>query len=285
MVMLELFLEIWILRQEWEAGWEATFSGSGAQSAPVSPVGLAETASSWHPIQQDVLRFGEANRETESVMRAMSGRVSQQNDTEFVADEITVLENVARVAAPVVQVDGEDKRIVFSLLDAEKPWHSATDLAQVSQLGSGGWVIERVVNDSEGDFSPDIADLEQDVLTSVWVSTVGDLSSADGPEDIAPTLEIMVARQDKTSSVWGTPQRLTDNEVVDRDANVAILGGDSGLLWIQNSGSALLGTGTSGDKLMFSSWSGTDWSAAQTVWSEAKGLVNYIRRPTPTAPA
>ena len=133
----------------------------------------------------------------------------------------------------------------------KKPWYAATDIAQVFREGTDPWGMTRVTDDLAAEFSPDVTSVDADTLLAAWTKVVGDVSGAEGPEDIAPHLEIVVSRYDGISDIWSGPSQLTSNNRVDRAPLPVVFGDTQGVLWIQNRGEAAIGNATDGDSLMF----------------------------------
>ncbi len=261
-----VFAESRLFEYKKEYGIEFIFNDSKQISTQYLPFeeqqGLNMT---WYPISDSPLIWG-----------VMNVPVNTDKQIEFSSgEEATVLENVTCVAEPFVFADTGGATVLFALHDPEKPWYAATDIGQVATVGNTDWNLIRVTNDLDAEFGPALVDVGASARLAVWTRVSGDVSQAESPDDINPHLEIVVSRQDALSGTWETPVAITANNTVDRQPRAVLSNGTQGVLWIQNESDASLGNITHGDRLLYAAWTGTDWGTAQTLWSGAKGIVEY----------
>ncbi|MCF7837926.1 MAG: carboxypeptidase regulatory-like domain-containing protein, partial [Candidatus Marinimicrobia bacterium] len=210
--------------------------------------------------------------------------------------ESRVLENVLPIASPALGVGADGARILFTSYDAERPWYAATEIGELTlPTGMTHWNLEMLPGNQAAAFTPSLADAataEEPVMmpheagglpsaapraVAAWTRITGDASAAEGPEDIAPLLDIVVARRDAQSGAWGDPVQLTDNGAVSRQPRVYAVEqmGFELLLWIQNEGDATLGNSEQPDRLMASFWEGSEWMAPEVLATLDRGLVDY----------
>ena len=261
------FGEAWLFSYDEEFGAEIRlFSGDGVQTLDSVQLGDAATAGKWQPTGKRPLKWGSANRLATDMLESVSTGDS---------DEEKIVENVIGLANPAVFADERSSLILFVLHDTEKPWYAATDIAQVFREGTDPWELTRVTDDLAAEFSPDITTVDADALLGAWAKVVGDVSGAEGPEDIAPHLEIVVSGYDRTTHMWTDPSQLTSNNQVDRAPLPVVFGDTEGVLWIQNQGTAEIGNATDGDGLMFCARSGASWATPVTLWSAQNGIMDF----------
>ena len=261
------FAKAWMFQYEREVGSEIRLlSGGDAQTIDSVRLGDPMTTGKWQPIGKSPLKWGGANRLASD---------SRESPSTTGSTEEKIVENVIELAGPRVFADDALSMILFVLHDTEKPWYAATDIAQVIREGTDPWGMTRVTDDLAAEFSPENTAVDADTLLATWAKVVGDVSGAEGPQDIAPHLEIVVSRCDRTTDIWSDPFQLTDNEQVDRAPMPIVFGGAEGVLWIQNQGQAEIGNATDGDSLLFCAWNGTSWAAPVTLWSAQKGILDF----------
>jgi hypothetical protein len=227
----------------------------------------------WQPIGAELSRWGQVNRLTQpSAAKLLNLKSSASGGAGDFSAEETLVENVTKLACPSVFADTSEKLVLFSLFDPCKPWYGATDIGMLRWNGSS-WVLSRLVDDQIAEFSPYIHRSDADKLLAAWTKISGDVSDANGPEDIVPHLEIVASHFDQTNGNWSTPVQLTSNTSVDRDPLPIQFGTTSGVLWIQNQADAAIGDINNPDRLMFARWSGLGWEEPQVLWSEPKGIL------------
>jgi len=226
----------------------------------------------WQPIGASMLRWGEPNQlSLASVPRhGSSGSTIARGGS----IEERVVENVEELAAPSVIADGSRIHVVFSLHDPSKPWYQATDIASLRFEGSGPWTLTRIADDDAGDLEPRIAAVDAQQDLSCWQQVSGDISGAQGPADVFAHLEIAAARFDRDNAQWSVPALLTANSVLDRDPRPIVSGTQQSVVWVQNAADAFPGDALNGDRLMVSQWTGSSWNSPQTLWADAKGIMD-----------
>jgi hypothetical protein len=253
-----------------ELGWEMVL-GSPGKNLPVlfqPQGGNGRKGVVWVPIGSTMLEWGEANRAPTA--KALPPAAPKSGDRV----EETILENVTSLAAPSVQADSLGLLILFALHDPVKPWYAATDVGQMTCTPGGTWALARVTDDEQAEFSPALENAGTVTTSAAWERAVGDVSGAQGPDDVAPYIEIVAARLDRATGTWSTPKQLTNNAVVDRTPQPVAFSGQEGIVWIENEGAASFGNATYGDRLLYAPWTGSAWGAQQILWSGQKGILD-----------
>jgi len=228
----------------------------------------------WRPIGTSLLEWGEMNRLVADEPRAMLLSRSMMEATEMgESDEEVLVENVTKMSSPSVVADTNEALILYSAFDPAKSWYAATDIGTLRQVGGGTWGLDLIADDTDAEFSPRIVELDATTNVAAWERVSGDVSAAADPGDIAPHLEIVTSRFDRTAGTWSAPIQLTSNTVVDRDPQPVVMGTTQGVLWIQNQAGDSPGNTTNGDSLLFAEWDGSQYLSAQTLWSGQKGII------------
>jgi hypothetical protein len=256
---------------EW--GAEIRFdSGKEAQLLGVANLYGQEPGGGWQPLGTQYLKLGAANRLVNNRLLIAEGALPTEVSGN-VAE--TIVENVTGLASPSIFADDSETLILFSLHDPCKPWYGATDIAAARREGSNLWTLQRIVDDQEAEFSPNITRGEAYKPLATWTRVSGDVSHANGPEDVIPHLEIVASHFDRITGSWSTPIQLTLNSSVDRDPMAIRFGSTEGIIWIQNKADASPGNVTNGDRLMYAEWLGTTWSEPNALWSDQKGIIGF----------
>ena len=258
-----------------EKGFDVRFDTGAAQGAGAAQALRQEAGNSggsWQPIGKSTLQWGEANRLAASQgprlkTRSLAGVSEGESET--------VVTNVLRLASPATVAEGRETLVLFAMYDPRKPWEAATDIGTAHEAGGGPWSLSRLADDQKADYSPRALLVKSNLLLATWEQVVGDVSNTTNPAQVAPHLEIAAAWQDRVSGAWSAPAPLTQNALVDRQPLPVLLGGGAGLLWIQNQGAEALGNAASGDRLLFSSWTGETWSEPSVLWSGPKGILSF----------
>jgi len=256
-----------------EIGAEIRLDPVSNQAQMISFVQLDSEKSTggWQPISNDYLQWGPANQlKTIPLLKTLNLESEEQSDISQVE---TILENVTVTADPSLLAGSEETTILFSLHDPNKLWYEATDIAEVKQLDGMSWSLDQITDDQAADFSPTIAEVDSVTSLASWTNISGDISDANDPGQIVPHLEIVTSWLDQTTGIWSEPAVLTSNTVVDRDPVPVTFGLTQGILWIQNEGQSSPGDFNSGDRIMYSQWSGTTWQSPQVLWSGNNGVL------------
>ncbi|NUN98218.1 MAG: hypothetical protein HUU16_18805, partial [Candidatus Omnitrophica bacterium] len=216
----------------------------------------------WRPVGEILRGWGPGNR----LMETGSDKVSS-------ATEEVILRNVHFLASPSLAASSGETDILFSMHDESKTNGGVFDIAHVRKVGGGGWSLARVTEDPPGDFNPGALDSGAGNRLVAWSRIVGEVTPGQDPFTWFPMEEILAARFNRGTGTWGTPLQLTDNTHVDRAPTPVRFGGHEGIVWIQNAGSAPIGSATEGDRLLFVEAVGEIWGASSTLWSEPKGIL------------
>ena len=272
------YAKAWGFEKTKEVGAEITWDFTGKTGRMARVLSMTDRSTTgvrpaWQPIGTTPLKWGELNRLPGH--RGMSIRSPESRDQTGDSVEEKLLENVTWLAHPSIFADATGSRIVYSLHDTEKPWYSATDIAEVFQEGIDSWAMNRITDDLASEFRPEIAVAGPDTLLGAWVRVDGDISGAEEPEDVVPYLEIVASFYDVTTGSWSAPVPLMDNDQVDHDPLPVIFGDNKGVLWIQNQGGIMPGNTTSGDSLMYTGWNGSTWGTPTAIWSGQKGILDF----------
>jgi len=228
----------------------------------------------WQPDSATFLQWGEGYQLSQAPpLRAV--RASDLKTAGGGVEEI-VVENVHDLAMPGIVVASPEVTLLFSQYDEGKPWYASTDISMARNPGGGSWTLSDVTDNSQAEFAPTGGnDGGGGSLFSAWMRVVGDVSSAAEPADVFPHMEVVAAKYTRASSSWGTPVPLTSNSQVDRSPQVICYGSQVGVIWIQNEAGESIGDATYGDSLMLSTWNGSAWDTATTLWSSTnKGIIN-----------
>ncbi len=268
-----VYASLYEFQVEEKVGSELRLWGPSGHTMNATPDKVLQSspAATWQPIGDTLLKYGEMNRlPAATAVTTLSADPPTQSGG---STEEVVVENVTRLSGPCILADSDGSRMLFPLHDANKPWYAATDVAYLHSAG-GSWSLERVTNDQAAEFTPHASVPDAGSALAAWSRVSGDASQVTSPEQVAPMLDIVVSKLDAASGQWSTPTQITSNSVVDRDPLSIVFGPDEGVLWIQNEADAAPGNATHGDRLMFSGWNGSTWSAPVVLWSGSKGLIN-----------
>ncbi|HDR15678.1 MAG TPA: hypothetical protein ENN79_09415 [Desulfobacteraceae bacterium] len=258
------------------------FSGSRTPQAHIlslTDISDGDPSQTWRPVGKRLLKWGETNR---LVTQDISGRyplsgvepLDVQEEVEA-SPELCIVENVIGLAGPKVRADDSDADILFVMHDTDKPWYGATDIGRVFWDENTDPQLELVTDDLLAEFSPEFVKFDDNSLLAAWTRVEGDVSGVESPEDISPHVEIVSSFFDRASNTWSAPLRLTTNSQLDRDPLPVLFGETTGILWVQNEGTAMIGDEASGDSLLFSTWTGSGWSEPTTLWSAPKGILEF----------
>ncbi|MBU0640929.1 MAG: carboxypeptidase regulatory-like domain-containing protein [Planctomycetes bacterium] len=274
-----VFAHVWFFEFSEEVGAEVRFDldGKRALLGVPSPDGKYPVGE-WRPIGKRPLRWGSMNRLVGGrgpvkLLKSDSLRLSGGSREEF------IVENVTKVAKPSLMADPDETLILFALHDPNKPWYASTDIGTVRSLAGEPWTMGRIADDQQGEFSPWVSEVDAAETLAAWTRVTGDVSGAQGPEDIAPHLDIAAGWLDRDTGVWSMPDQLTSNGQVDRDPAALVFGATKGIVWVQNEAGDTIGNATNGDQLLFARWSGSNWEVPETLWSDQQGIVGLSWAP------
>lgn len=265
-----VFVGYRLFKYKKEFGVEFSFDeedGEGLQISGVRPSGVAV----WEPIGSSLLAWGEANRLVADSVKTKPLSISaQENGSDT---EQKIVENVTVVSGSTAIADSSGTVILFTLHDPEKPWYGATEIAETFTANWESWSLTQITDDDVGDFGPKMAAADSSTGLAAWTRVSGDVSGIQGPDEIAPYLEIYASRLNRNTGIWSAPVQLTDNTVVDRSPLPIVFGANEGVLWIQNEGNSDIGDSAEGDRLVFVPWTGSEWGPSETLWSGQKGIL------------
>ncbi|MBI9085425.1 MAG: DUF1566 domain-containing protein [Desulfobacterales bacterium] len=270
-----VFANAYVYNFSQEFGYELTFGAVDSvqvTSQSLRLVPLSEPTAGWQPVGQSLLIWGEPNRLplTSSIM-SMSVQTLEQTLPE---SEVKLLENVFGLAGPSLASDSDQTIILFAMYDADKPWHAATDIAQVVLPNEGSVSISRITNDLAAEFTSQLGKTDANTLLGVWSRVTGDISQTESPEQVSAHLEIVASNYDRSSQTWGSVIPLTQNTVTDRDPLPVHFGNVQGVVWVQNQGESTGGEPLTGYRLMYSAWTGSAWTAPAALWADQKSLLD-----------
>jgi hypothetical protein len=267
-----VFAHAWLFQFTEEVGTEICF-GDCTEERALGSVALGDPMlnGKWRPLGFELVRWGEANQTGRDQILLWRG-TNQAEGLGPALEEILVT-NVSPLASPSLISDSTQTHVAYALHDPSKPWYQATDIASVRSVGGAAWTMERVADDAMADFGPVLAATSVDKDIAVWEQIDGDVSGAQSPSDVAPYLEIATSFFDRATGEWTTPILVANNDVVDRAPCPVVYNGTTGVIWIQNEADASPGNSSSGDRLMFAHWNGTNWSSPEIVWSGQKGVL------------
>jgi hypothetical protein len=259
-----------------EFGYEMALGAGGStqpSSQPMRIVPLStRTTIGWQPIGQTLLKWGTPNRLARfNAILPMSA--APLADTSL-GNEEKLVENVFGLASPTMAGGAGRTMIVFAMHDANKPWHAATDIAQVVIPEGDAAGISRITDDLTAEFSPRLGKIDSDTLLAVWSRVAGDVSQTESPEQVSAHLEIAAAHYSRTTGTWGPASSLTDNTVTDRDPLPVHFGSTQGVVWVQNQGESTSGTPTTGYRLMYSAWTDSVWTTPVALWADEKSILD-----------
>jgi len=264
------FAEMWGCKYKREIGADLTFGGLKAAVNDAVPLGDGSGKEGWTFIGDYPLRWGPMNRLP--LPEPLEAKSSSEPAVVGAVEE-TVVENVTGSASPSLLVDETEMRILFVSHSPEKPPYAATDIAEAIRTGADRWASSLNTDDTQSEFEVQAARVGANQVLAAWVRITGDTSEIEDPTELGPYLDVAASWWDAGTGTWSASVALTNNAVCDRSPMPVVMGSQAGVLWIQNEGGALLGSGTEGegDRLMYAPWTGSDWGAAQTLWSDAKG--------------
>ena len=255
-------------------GWHSNQYATGTTGVAVLNDSKTDnTATVWQPIGKSPLKWGEPNR----LSGTNSLRLMSTSKSEPIAEgvEEKIVENVTWAAHPSVYSSDSMSIIWYSLHDTNKPWYASSDIAEVFKKGDSLWEMNRITDDSDSEFNPEIVGLSSGDLMGTWTRVDGDISDAESPEEVLPYLEIVVSFYDQSAGFWGEPFMLTDNDIIDRDPLPVVFGDNKGIVWVQNQGDTVPGTADEGDDLFYIGWDGTKWKAPEKLWSAKNGIIDF----------
>lgn len=264
------FVETPLLDWSQEVGLELRLEPGGNLSllSPVRPTRLAHGG--WRPIGNSRLHWGEANQ----VGHSRAARLASPTPNGE-PDEVTVATNVVRLARPALETGGSDPVVLFTLHDPQKAWYAATDIGFLRGRGNSGWTMARIADDLAAESSPKAASADSNLMLATWTRVTGDISGATNPVQVAAHMDIVASWLDRRTGEWSESAQLTANDVVDRFPLPIFFGNQPGVLWVQNEGGHEVGNAASGDRLLFSEWSGGAWAEPQLLWSGQKGILGF----------
>jgi len=269
-----VFVTSWSYRFAREVAMTIRFGPGGEKELlAIASIPGSSPEGEWQPIGDSCLRWGQMNVLADET--GSGGRLRILSVRGEVSEETRLVENVVSLASPVLLSGPTERFILFSLHDPNKPWYAATDIGTLRQKEDQPWALDRITDDQAAEFGPSVVAVDSHTALAAWERVSGDISDANGPDQVAPHMEIVAASFDPNTGLWSTPQQLTSNAVADHQPVPITLGTTSGILWIQNEGGAVIGDANSGDRLMFAKWSGTKWDQPQVLWSAKKGLLDY----------
>lgn len=128
--------------------------------------------------------------------------------------------------------------------------------------------LSRVTDNYNAEFSPSTRVLSNGSVFTAWMRVLGDISNIDGPEEILPHLEIVVAERSGGTGQWSTPIQITSNNLWDRDPLAVELDGNPGVVWIQSEAED-----ASEYRLLFASH--PTWQSPQTLWQGEQPIIDF----------
>ena len=269
-----VFASAWMYRISREVGvtmrWEP---GGQVKILAIASIPQAYPGGDWQPIGDSCLRWGPMNLLVRDA--SPGGQLHSLSVEGEVSPETRLVENVVSLASPAIVGGSSERLILFSLHDPNKPWYATTDIGTLRQVDDQPWVLNRIADDQAAEFGPSAVSLDSGMTLAAWERVSGDISDTNEPVQVSPHVEIVAAWYDPTTGVWSTPQQLTDNAVADHRPMPIALGATQGILWIQNEGTAAGGDASSGDRLMFATWSGSAWDEPQMLWSAQKNVLDF----------
>lgn len=257
---LGCFANAYMFTFQEEIGWETTLGGADKSSVRLAASSLEPIEAKWVPTSDLLLRWGAMNRRP-TRPRSISGTTPS---------ELCLVENVTNLSTPSLLSDEEGIGVLFMRHDPEKPWYAATDVYIVRPSSAGAFDIEPITDDLKAEFQPR-GWTEQQMGSGrgiAWTRVEGDVSEAEGPEEIAQHLEII--------AMFGSeaPVRITNNTILDRDPSPLSIGDERGVLFIRNDGQLELGSSDHGDQLLFAS-SQRLADPPSVLWEGDKGIPDY----------
>ena len=199
--------------------------------------------------------------------------------------QVTFASNVFPGASPVlIPVGTGTEMLVWESQDSADPVLQSTDISWSIDTGAGWSTPATLVNDTQADLSPRIAETASGKVVAVWerikvpafVTPINDV--ADLPL-FYNELEIATAVFDPTTQTWGAISLLTNNNSFDGNVSLSsTTSGDLILTWLSNSGGQFLSTTAQPTSLMFSIWDDVaqSWSSPATVAAGLVGVSSHV---------
>jgi len=131
-------------------------------------------------------------------------------------------------------------------------------------------------DDGTADFHPDLIAFGDGSAVAAWESEATTIPDSAPFEDMKRNLEIKVCIYDPGAGQWLAAQSLTSNTYLDRSPKLSGSEGNNVMLvWISNENNHLVGSTTDMNRLWWSTWDGTTWSAPQMIMQLSYGLLKY----------
>ncbi|MEM1092578.1 MAG: CARDB domain-containing protein, partial [Pseudomonadota bacterium] len=169
---------------------------------------------------------------------------------------------------------GDGRRLlVYVHDDPADPAGRGTEIRSLFYDGASWQAPVQIVDDTQPEFAPQVAFDGVGNGIALWERS--ELSSLDPIAEFdlafAQSLELVSSVWNGTS--WSTPVAVTSNTDMDHAANIAS-GNDGSVLaiWKNHSGGNLLGDAANPVALSYATWSGSSWSAPQSIASGLTGL-------------
>jgi hypothetical protein len=150
-------------------------------------------------------------------------------------------------------------------------------VAQFSRFNGTSWSAPTAVaNDGTADFHPEILTFNDGWSVCAWENERIVLPDTASFQSMTTNLEIAVAWWDALKAAWQPMQMLTTNHFLDRSPKLAGRSRDNVLLvWTANATSHITGSATEPNQLLFSRWSGANWSDPRVFMILTNALVKY----------
>jgi hypothetical protein len=149
-------------------------------------------------------------------------------------------------------------------------------MAVFSSYDGAAWSSPAAISDDgTADFHPYSVTFSDGTVIAAWEDEKAALPDTATFDNMVHNLEISAAVYDPTAKIWQA-QRMTSNGYLDRSPKLSgISKNDVMLIWISNEDDGLSGSSNSVNKLWYSLFNGTTWSALQTAAEIPYGLVKY----------
>jgi len=150
-------------------------------------------------------------------------------------------------------------------------------MAVYSSYDGASWSAQKTIDENgTADFHPQNLIFSGGSAIAAWEDGKNALSDNSTFEDMVKNMEIAVSNYNPLTQTWAAARRLTTNEHLDRSP---VLSGNAlsstMLAWVENEQNDIRGSGTALNKIWYSVFDGTNWTAPVLAAQIPFGLIKY----------
>ena len=188
--------------------------------------------------------------------------------------ELPLLQNVYPSSDPALTSNGNKLMLLYVRDSGAANAVQFTEIAATYFDGSTWTTPSPVAADPRGQFEPALAFDGQGAAVAVWTRVKDAAFTGTEVDTMAATMEIVSAKWDPATGVWGAATALTDNAFLDHKPRLAgpLSDGDLILTWRENQANLLQGTGSAG-AMENTHIMTRRWDAATSTWGPVQVLL------------